>query len=74
MWRSGDGKFRFDTPSTSVITDPASQKAIILDHVKKEAMIVPMAPAASGTAAGGAPQVPSAQGQVAPVKVEDLGK
>lgn len=74
MWRSSDGKFRFDTPSTSVITDPASQKAIVLDHVKKEAMVVPMASAASGSAAPGAPQAPAAQGQVAPIKVEDLGK
>lgn len=74
MWRSSDGKFRLDTPKTSVITDPASQKAILLDHVKKEATIVPMPPAASGSAQPGSPQVPAAQGQVRPLKVEDLGK
>ncbi len=73
MWRSSDGKFRLDTPKTSVITDPASQKAIVLDHVKKEATIVPMQPAASGGAPPGSPHVP-AQGQVQPAKVEDLGK
>jgi hypothetical protein len=73
MWRSSDGKFRLDTPKTSVITDPASQKAILLDHVKKEATIVPMQPPASGGAPPGSPQVP-AQGQVQPAKVEDLGK
>jgi len=74
MWRSSDGKFRLDTPKTSVITDPASQKAILLDHVKKEATIIPMPPAASGSAQPGSPQVPAAQGQVRPLKVEDLGK
>jgi hypothetical protein len=74
MWRSSDGKFRLDTPSTSVITDPASQKTILLDHVKKEATIVPMAPAASGNALPGSAQVPAAPGQAPPVKVEDLGK
>ena len=74
MWRSSDGKFRLDTPSTSVITDPASQKTILLDHVKKEATIVPMAPAASGSALPGSAHVPSALGQAPQVKVEDLGK
>ena len=74
MWRSSDGKFRLDTPTTSVITDPASQKTMLLDHVKKEATIVPMAPAASGSAHPGSPQAPAAQGQAPQVKVEDLGK
>jgi len=50
MWKSSDGKFRLDTPSSSVITDPASQKAILLDHIKKEATILPMPPAAAGAA------------------------
>jgi hypothetical protein len=57
-----------------MITDPASQKAILLDHVKKEATIVPMAPAAQGSGSPGSAQSPAAQGQVQPVKVEDLGK
>jgi len=74
MWRSSDGKFRLDTPSTSVITDPGSQQTILLDHLKKEAMIVPMSAAASGTQIPGSPQVPSAQGQAPSVRVEDLGK
>ena len=74
MWRASDGKFRLDTPSTSVITDPASQKTILLDHVKKEATIVPMAPAASGSALPGSEHVPAAPGQAPQVKVEDLGK
>ncbi len=74
MWRSSDGKFRLDTPSTSVINDPTSQKTILLDHLKKEATIVPMSPSASGSAAPGLPQAPAAQGQAPQVKVEDLGK
>lgn len=74
MWRSSDGKFRLDTLSTSVITDPASKQAILLDHLKKEATIVPMAAAASGSAVPGSPKAPAAQGQAPQVKVEDLGK
>ena len=74
MWRSSDGKFRLDTPSTSVITDPSSQQAIVLDHLKKEAMIVPMSAAASGIRVPGSPQVPAAQGQAPSVKFEDLCK
>jgi len=73
MWRSSDGKFRLDTPSTSMITDPASQKAILLDHLKKEATIVPLA-AASGAASEASSQIHAAQGQASSVKVEDLGK
>ena len=74
MWRSSDGKFRLDTPSTSVITDPTSKRTILLDHLKKEATIVPMPATASGIAPPGSPQVPAAQGQAPSVKVEDLGK
>jgi len=74
MWRSSDGKFRLDTPTSSVITDPASQKAILLDHIKKEATILPMPPAASGSAPAIADQMPAAAGQASAMRVEDLGK
>ncbi|HTT19169.1 MAG TPA: hypothetical protein VMG82_09500 [Candidatus Sulfotelmatobacter sp.] len=74
MWRSSDGKFRLDTPSTSVITDPTSQRTILLDHLKKEATIIPMSAAAAGSAITGARQVPATQGQAPEVRVEDLGK
>jgi hypothetical protein len=74
MWRSSDGKYRLDTPSTSVINDPGSQQTILLDHLKKEATIIPMSGSALGSAAPSAPQVPAAQGQAPSVKVEDLGK
>jgi len=74
MWRSSDGKFRLDTPSTSVINDPESQQTILLDHLKKEATIIPMPGASSGGPSPVSPQIPAAQGQAPPVKVEDLGK
>lgn len=74
MWRSSDGKFRLDTPSTSVINDPKSQQTILLDHLKKEATIIPMPGASSGGPSPASPQIPAAQGQAPPVKVEDLGK
>src|SRR5215469_8476236 len=74
MWRSSDGKFRLDTPSTSVITDPTSQQTILLDHAKKEATIVPMSAASSGSEPPSSPKAPASQGQAPPVKVEDLGK
>lgn len=74
MWRSSDGKFRLDTPSTSVINDPSSQQTILLDHLKKEATILPMSAAVPGSTMPGAPKVPAAQGQAPSVKVEDLGK
>lgn len=74
VWRSSEGKFRLDTPSTSMITDPASQQAILLDHVKKEATILPMPPAASGDASSLASKVAAAEGQPPAVHVEDLGK
>src|SRR5215472_471074 len=74
MWKSSDGKFRLDTPTSSVISDPAQQKTILLDHIKKEATILPTPPASAGSAAGTEPQAPAALGQAAPMKVEDLGK
>jgi len=57
-----------------MITDPASQQAILLDHVKKEATILPMPPAASGDASSLASKVAAAEGQPPAVHVEDLGK
>jgi hypothetical protein len=74
MWRSSDGKFRLDTPTSSVISDPSSQQAILLDHAKKEATIMPMPPAAPGAAPTGASQSSAAAGQVPTMQVEDLGK
>ena len=74
MWKSGDGKFRLDTPSSSVISDPGSQQTILLDHLKKEAIILPTPPGAQRSAPGSGAHVPAATGQAPPIHVEDLGK
>jgi hypothetical protein len=42
MTRSSDGKMRVDFGNTSVISDPTGQKSILLDHLKKQAMTIPM--------------------------------
>jgi hypothetical protein len=77
MFRSADGKMRVDTGATSVITDPASQKALVLDHIKKQAHMVPIPqapqmpqmPALPGGMPGGLPS-----SMPKPPQVEDLGK
>ncbi len=74
LWRSGDGKTRIDTPTTSVISDPASQHTIVLDHVKKEASVIPMpVPGAAAPAPGAAPGT-AAEPPPPPMHVEALGK
>ena len=73
MWKSSDGKFRLDTPTSSVISDPSSQKTILLDHIKKEAIVMPTPPAMPGVSTVGG-QGPAAGGQAPPMRVEDLGK
>jgi len=66
---------RLDTPHTSVISDPASQHTILLDHLKKEATILPMTPPTAGAAPSGAPKAPAAAvPPPPPMHVEDLGK
>jgi len=74
MWRSGDGKTRIDTPTTSVISDPASQHTIVLDHAKKEATVIPMSPAGSAATPAGAAPGAAAAAQPSSVQVEALGK
>jgi hypothetical protein len=64
---------RLDYPNTSVITNPAGGYAIVLNHLKQEAHVVPIQqapqmPHMPGMAA--APAMPSSPSQV---KVEDLG-
>ena len=57
----------------SVISLPTNQQTILLDHLKKEATVIPTVPGEGPHSPGGggmhgmAPQAP-------PVKVEDLGK
>lgn len=72
MWRSSDGKTRIDLPQTSVISDPASQHTIVLDHVKKEASVIPMTPPGAPPPPG-APGAPTAPAPPS-VHVQDLGK
>jgi hypothetical protein len=75
MWRSSDGKMRFDTPNTSIISDPGAQRTILLDHLKKEASIFPMPAAPAGAASAAMPQAPAANMPKPPaMQVEDLGK
>ncbi|MGA2645272.1 MAG: hypothetical protein ABSF15_11200 [Candidatus Sulfotelmatobacter sp.] len=73
MWRSGNGKMRIDTPHTSVISDPAGQRTIMLDHLKKEAMVFPIPPSAPPSQSGG-PQMPGGAPKLPPLQVHDLGK
>lgn len=75
MWRSGDGKTRIDTPQSSIISDPVSQQTIVLDHVKKEASVIPMAPpGAAAPQASAAPGSADAGIHPSSVQVQDLGK
>jgi hypothetical protein len=75
VFRSIDGRTRFDSGTTSVITDPSKQQTIILDHLKKEASIIPMMPAPPGP-----PPIPGGLPAVAPpqaprlVNIQELGK
>jgi hypothetical protein len=75
MVRSGDGKTRIDSGNTSVITDPRAQQVMVLDHLTKEARILPMQPAPApqqpGMPASGVAPPPF---QPPPMHVQDLGK
>jgi hypothetical protein len=42
LLRASDGKMRMDYGNTSVITNPASQQAILLDHIKQTARVIPI--------------------------------
>lgn len=74
MWRSSNGNTRVDTPQMSVISLPANQHTILLDHLKKEATVIPMMPPMGSQASPGGGGAPGAAPQAPPVKVEDLGK
>ena len=76
--RCSSGKSMIDYGNKTVITDPKAQQVITLDHVKKEALVVPLPPA-QGKLPGmipGMPQVPSLQtpSPAHPIDVKDLGK
>jgi len=42
MLKSADGKMRLDMPNMSVITNPAMQHALVLDHLKQEFKMIPI--------------------------------
>jgi hypothetical protein len=73
MWRSSNGNMRLDTLHTSLISMPAAQQAILLDHLKKEATIIPVPPAPSDSSKPASPHVP-ASAPLPPLQVQDLGK
>src|SRR5580692_3367827 len=72
LLRASDGKMRMDYGNTSVITNPAAQHAIILDHIKQEARVIPIPPMPQIPQLG----IPGAPGAPAPPPVSsvDLGK
>lgn len=76
MLRAPDGQMRVDMGATSIITSPASQQALILDHAKQLARTVPLPQAPGMPALPGMPQLPGAlpSGMPQPSRVEDLGK
>jgi hypothetical protein len=78
MVRSGDGKTRIDSGNTSVITDPSARQVTVLDHLTKEARIMPMqsAPPPPPLQQPGAPPTGAAAPPFQPptIHVQDLGK
>lgn len=74
LHRSSDGKTRYDHGNHSVITDPAKQQVTLLDHVKKQAHVLPMPAQSAPAAPGGGAQPGSSAPASAPPIVKDLGK
>ena len=78
MFRAPDGKMRVDAGQISTISDPATQKMMILDHVKKEMKVVPIPEVPAAAPPFQLPGIPAMQMPPAampqPPKVEDLGK
>jgi hypothetical protein len=64
---------RIDTPTSSIISNPTDQKTILLDHLKKEATIIPV-PTASGAAPPTSPKLPGGAPPAPAMQVQDLGK
>lgn len=71
--RCSNGKSIVDYGNKTVITDPHAQQSITLDHVKKEALVVPL-PAAQGKPGGTLPSPQAPASQAPPIQVKDLGK
>lgn len=65
---------RLDTPTASVISNPATQKTILLDHLKKEAIVIPTPPSAAPPSPPGGPSPAGAPPSTPPLQVQELGK
>jgi hypothetical protein len=79
MARGSSGQSAVGYGNKTVITNPNEQQVITLDHVKKEATVMPLpqAPGGLGGMIPGAPKAPSPQtpsSPTPPVQVTDLGK
>lgn len=78
--RASDGRMRIDYGNTSVITNPATGQAAMLDHVKKEVRTIPFPqanpaqPAPPQATLPGSPGGPSAAPPIPGMAVKDLGK
>ncbi|HWF45954.1 MAG TPA: hypothetical protein VG168_03025 [Bryobacteraceae bacterium] len=71
--RSSTGQMRVDFPNTSVITNPAGGYAIMLNHLKQEAHVVPIPQAPQMPQMPGMGAMPGMPSSLSHVKVEDLG-
>ena len=78
MFRSSQGETHLDFGKTGLISKPGAGQTILLDHVKKEARMVPTPPHAqaptppSAQAPGGVPHMPAPPSAL--LHVKDLGK
>ena len=78
MFRSSQGEMHLDFGKTGLISKPGAMQSILLDHVKRQARIVPapphaQAPPSSPQAPGGSvPHVPAPPAAL--LHVKDLGK
>jgi len=75
--RASDGKTRVDSGTTSVISNPASGHAILLNHANKTALVTPVpppGPTAPQAPQVGAPAMPGAPPQPPGMQGQDLGK
>lgn len=74
--RDAQGRLRFDYPDMSVISDPASQKSVLLDHLKKEAKMIeppPLPTLPNGLPMPPKPEIPKPPDIQKP-DVQELGK
>lgn len=71
--RASDGKMRLDFPNMSVITNPSAGYAVLLNHLKQEAQVVPIPKAPQMPQMPGAPGMPSLPSSLSQMHVQDLG-